>query len=513
MTEHHGLASGGVSAPPQEAPRRPGADGVPLLIEQSAPGRRAAAPPASDVPPVPLEAILPPAVLRPTPPPLPEVSELDLVRHYTRLSHRNYAVDLGFYPLGSCTMKYNPKVNEDAARLPGFARLHPYTPVPLAQGALRLMAELEAMLAEITGMDRVTFQPAAGAHGELTALLMVRAYFADRGERQRTRVAVPDSAHGTNPASAAMCGYEVLTVPSDRRGNIDVEALRRVADERLAALMLTNPNTLGLFEERILEVAELVHGVGAQLYLDGANLNAMLGITRPGDQGFDLMHTNLHKTFSTPHGGGGPGAGPVAVKAHLAPYLPVPVVERDGDGFRLDYDRPKAIGRVRAFYGNFAVLVRAYAYIRAYGPLLRQVSEAAVLNANYLLALLRDAFDLPYDRPCKHEFVLSGRRQKRESGVTTRDIAKRLLDYGFHAPTIYFPLIVEEAIMVEPTETESRETLEAFARAMLAVAEECRTHPDLVRTAPHTTPVARLDEVTAARRPNLRWRLPEDAPA
>ncbi|MDR7481626.1 MAG: aminomethyl-transferring glycine dehydrogenase subunit GcvPB [Armatimonadota bacterium] len=479
----------------------------PLIFELTRPGRIAVAVPDADVPEVPLEAILAPALVRRDVAELPEVSEPDLVRHYTRLSQRNYAVDVGFYPLGSCTMKYNPKVNEDAARLPGFARLHPNVPDELAQGALRLLWDLEQILCEISGMDRVTFQPAAGAHGELTALMMIRAYHEDRGER-RTRVIVPDSAHGTNPASAAMCGYTVVTVPSDRRGNIDVEALRRAADATVAAVMLTNPNTLGLFEERIVEVAQIVHGCGALLYLDGANFNAVLGVTRPGDQGFDVMHMNVHKTFSTPHGGGGPGAGPVAVKRFLEPYLPAPTVERTGDRFRLDHARPKSIGRVRAFHGNFGVLVRAYAYLRTYGPLLRQVSEAAVINANYLLARLRAYFDVPYDRPCMHEFVLSGRRQKAQHGVRTLDIAKRLLDHGYHAPTIYFPLIVDEAIMIEPTETESRQTLDAFAEAMIEVADECARDPETVRTAPHQTVVSRLDEVTAARQPNLRWRPP-----
>jgi glycine dehydrogenase subunit 2 len=354
-------------------------------------------------------------------------------------------------------------------------------------------------------MDRVTFQPAAGAHGEMTGLMVIRAYLDDRGER-RTRVIVPDSAHGTNPASAAMCGFEVVTVPSDARGNIDLATLRRVADGSVAALMLTNPNTLGLFEEQILEVADVIHGCGALMYLDGANFNAVLGITRPGDQGFDVMHMNVHKTFSTPHGGGGPGAGPVAVKRFLEAYLPSPTVERRGDQFVLDYDRAKSIGRIRAFNGNFGIFVRAYAYLRVYGPLLQQVSEAAVLNANYLKERLRPYFDLPYARTCMHEFVLSGRRQKAHYGVRTLDIAKRLLDYGFHAPTIYFPLIVDEAIMIEPTETESRETLDAFADALVRVAEECATDPDVVKTAPHRTVVKRLDEVTAARRPNLRWR-------
>jgi len=482
----------------------------PLIFEHSVPGRIAAALPEAGVPDVPLEEIIAPRFLRREPAALPEVSELDLVRHYTRLSQRNYAIDVGFYPLGSCTMKYNPKVNEDAARLPGFARLHPNTPVALAQGALELLWRLEQMLCEISGMDRVTFQPAAGAHGELTALMMIRAYHHDRGER-RMRVIVPDSAHGTNPASAAMCGFVVTTVPSDARGNIDTAALRGAADGSVAALMLTNPNTLGLFEEHITEVAEIVHSSGALMYLDGANFNAVLGVTRPGDQGFDVMHMNVHKTFSTPHGGGGPGAGPVAIKRGLEPYLPVPTIDRDGDRFILNDDRPKTIGRVRAFAGNFGILVRAYAYLRAYGPLLRQVSEAAVLNANYLLARLRPHFDLPYDRVCMHEFVLSGRRQKAQWGVRTLDIAKRLLDYGFHAPTIYFPLIVDEAIMIEPTETESRQTLDAFAGALIRVAEECATDPEIVRSAPHHTPVRRLDEVAAARHPNLRWRPPVPA--
>jgi glycine cleavage system P protein (glycine dehydrogenase) subunit 2 len=477
----------------------------PLIFEHSMPGRIATAIPAADVPEVAIDEIVGAGNLRRQAAELPELSELDLVRHYTRLSHRNYAIDVGFYPLGSCTMKYNPKVNEDAARLPGFARLHPNTPAELAQGALELLWRLETMLCEISGMDRVTFQPAAGAHGEMTGLMLIKAYLEDRGER-RTRVIVPDSAHGTNPASAAMCGFDVVTVPSDSRGNIDRAALRSVADSSVAALMLTNPNTLGLFEEYVLEVAEIIHGVGGLMYLDGANFNAVLGITRPGDQGFDVMHMNVHKTFSTPHGGGGPGGGPVAVKRILEPYLPAPTIEREGDRFVFNHRRPKSIGRLRAFNGNFGIFVRAYTYIRAYGPLLRQVSEAAVLNANYLLAKLRAHFDLPYDRTCMHEFVLSGRRQKQQHGVRTLDIAKRLLDYGFHAPTIYFPLIVDEAIMIEPTETESRQTLDAFADALIRVAEECATDPERVHTAPHNTVVSRLDEVGAARKPNLRWR-------
>jgi glycine dehydrogenase subunit 2 len=477
-----------------------------VIFERGAKGRIGYSLPPSDVPDVPLDAILPEAYRRREPAGLPEVSELDVVRHYTALSHRNFSIDEGFYPLGSCTMKYNPKINEDAARQTGFARLHPYTPEELAQGALQLLWELEHDMAEITGMDRVTFQPAAGAHGELCALLMISKYFEEKGE-PRTTVVVPDSAHGTNPASAAMCGYKVVEVKSDRRGNIDLEALKAVLTSDVAALMFTNPNTLGLFEEQILDVARAVHNVGAQLYLDGANFNAILGITRPGDQGFDVMHLNLHKTFTTPHGGGGPGAGAVGVRAHLVPYLPVPTVERDGPRFTLDYDRPKTIGKMRAFYGNFGNLVRAYAYIRTMGADgLREAAEMAVLNANYLLSRLRGAFDLPYDRVCKHEFVLSGRRQRDQHHVTTKDMAKRLLDYGFHAPTIYFPLIVEEAIMIEPTETESLKTLDEFADAMLAIAREAETDPNIVRTAPHETPVTRLDEVTAARKPNLRWR-------
>jgi glycine dehydrogenase subunit 2 len=482
---------------------------IPVIFERGAEGRVGYSLPPSDVPDEPLDAIIPAPHRRARPAALPEVSELDVVRHYTALSHRNYSIDEGFYPLGSCTMKYNPKINEDVARLAGFARLHPYLPEELAQGALQLLWELEHDLAEISGMDRVTFQPAAGAHGELTALLMISKYFEDRGER-RTTVVAPDSAHGTNPASAAMAGFQVIEVKSDRRGNIDLEALKAALSPEVAALMLTNPNTLGLFEEQILEVARAVHNVGAQLYLDGANFNAILGITRPGDQGFDVMHFNLHKTFTTPHGGGGPGAGAVGVRAHLAPYLPVPSVERDGQRFTLQFARPKSIGKIRAFYGNFGNLVRAYTYIRSMGAAgLREAAETAVLNANYVLSRLRDHYDLPYDRICKHEFVLSGRRQRDRYHVTTKDIAKRLLDYGFHSPTIYFPLIVEEAIMIEPTETESVQTLDGFVEAMIAIAREAETAPDLVRGAPYETPVTRLDDVTAARKPVLRWR-PED---
>ena len=478
---------------------------MPVIFELSTPGRVGASYPDPDVPAKALDTLLPADQLREEPARLPEVSELDVVRHYTRLSHRNFSIDEGFYPLGSCTMKYNPKLHEDTARLAGFSRLHPYAAEGDVQGALELMWELERMLAEVSGMNRLTFQPAAGAHGEFTGLLLIRAYFDSRGEK-RTKVIVPDSAHGTNPATASMAGYQVVTVKSDPRGNMDVRALRQAMDGDVAAIMLTNPNTLGLFEEHIVEVEEIVHGNGGQMYMDGANFNAILGVTRPGDQGFDVMHFNLHKTFTTPHGGGGPGAGAVVVKAHLAPFLPVPVIERAGERFRLDYERPQSIGKIHAFYGNFGNLVRAYTYLRSMGADgLRQIAEVAVLNANYMLARLRDRFELPYDRLCKHEFVLSGRRQKHDHGVTTRDMAKRILDYGFHAPTIYFPLIVEEAIMIEPTETESKRTLDEFIEAMRAIAREAAEQPDLVREAPHTTPVRRLDEVRAARQPDLRW--------
>lgn len=481
---------------------------MPLIFERSKPGRIAYSLPAPDVPEVNVADAIPPHLLRRTPAELPEVSELDLIRHYTELSRRNHGIDIGFYPLGSCTMKYNPKVNEDVARLPGFTEVHPLQPEETVQGALALMWHLQEYLAEITGMDAVTLQPAAGAHGEWTGLMMIRAYYEARGEK-RTKVLVPDSAHGTNPASATVAGLETVTVPSNERGLVDLEALKRLADENTAALMLTNPNTLGLFEEEIVEIAKIVHDVGGLLYYDGANANAIMGIARPGDMGFDVVHLNLHKTFTTPHGGGGPGAGPVGVKKALIPFLPVPVVVKEGDRYRLDYDRPQSIGRVKGFYGNFGMLVRAYAYIRTMGPDgLRQVAENAVLNANYLMRRLAPYFDLPYDRHCKHEFVLSGRRQKK-LGVRTLDMAKRLLDFGFHPPTIYFPLIVDECLMIEPTETESKETLDAFADAMIQIAKEAEENPDIVLRAPHTTVVKRLDEVRAARKPILRWQKPE----
>jgi glycine dehydrogenase subunit 2 len=434
---------------------------------------------------------------------LPEVYEVDVIRHYTSLSRRNFGIDNGFYPLGSCTMKYNPKINEDVARYPGFAKIHPYQPEESIQGALELLYTLQNDLAAVTGMDKVTLQPAAGAHGEFTGLMMIRAYHESRGET-RTKVIVPDSSHGTNPASATVAGFNTVTIPSNERGLVDLDALRAAVGPDTAALMLTNPNTLGLFEEQIEEIARIVHEAGGLLYYDGANSNAILGIARPGDMGFDVVHLNLHKTMSTPHGGGGPGAGPVGVKAKLVPFLPKPLVERREDGsFYLDYDNPTSIGRVKGYNGNFGILVRAYAYIRSLGPDgLRRVSECAVLNANYLLRRLAPYFDVPFDRFCKHEFVLSGKTLK-PYGVRTLDVAKRLLDFGFHPPTIYFPLNVEECIMIEPTETESKETLDAFADTLIRIAEEAKTNPELVKNAPYTTPVRRLDEATAARKPVL----------
>ena len=409
-------------------------------------------------------------------------------------------MDTGFYPLGSCTMKHNPRVNEVAARLPGFVDLHPLQEEDGAQGALELMWRLQEILAEVCGLDAVSLQPAAGSQGELTGLMLMHAYFADRGEdEQRRRIVVPDTAHGTNPASVTMAGYELVQVATDPRGNVDLDDLRGKVDETTAGLMLTNPSTLGLFDEGIEEVARIFHGAGALMYYDGANLNAVCGIARPGDMGFDIVHINLHKTFSQPHGGGGPGGGPIAVRDMLEPFLPVPQVVRAGDRFTLDAERPKSIGKVRGFTGPFGVFVRSYAYIRTYGPGLREMSEVAVINANYLLALLRDTYDLPYDRLCMHEFVLSARTLKREHGVTALDVAKRLMDYGFHPPTIYFPLVVAEALMIEPTETEAKETLDEFAHAMNVIAREAAEEPELLHAAPHSQPVGRLDEVKAVK--------------
>lgn len=481
----------------------------PLIFERSKPGRIAYSLPALDVPAVDVSELVPPDYLRSEEPELPEVSELDLMRHYTALSKRNHGVDSGFYPLGSCTMKYNPKINENVARLAGFAHIHPLQPEETVQGALELMYDLQEHLKEITGMDAVTLQPAAGAHGEWTGLMMIRAYHEANGDFNRTKVIVPDSAHGTNPASATVAGFETVTVKSTAAGLVDLEDLRRVVGPDTAALMLTNPNTLGLFEEKIVEMTEIVHAAGGKLYYDGANLNAILGKARPGDMGFDVVHLNLHKTFTGPHGGGGPGSGPVGVKADLVPFLPKPVIAKGENGrCYLDYDRPQSIGRVKPFYGNFGINVRAYTYIRSMGSDgLKAVSEYAVLNANYMMRRLAEYYDLPYDRHCKHEFVLSGKRQKK-LGVRTLDIAKRLLDFGFHPPTIYFPLIVEECMMIEPTETESKETLDAFIDAMIQIAKEAEETPEIVQEAPHTTVVKRLDETTAARKPILRYQKP-----
>ena len=480
----------------------------PLLFERSRPGRRGYALPELDVPRVDPSALFEAGSLREEAPDLPELSEVDVVRHFTRISTWNTAVDIGLYPLGSCTMKYNPKVDEKVARLPGFATGHPLQPAEQMQGFLQLCFELERQLAEIAGFDRVTLQPAAGAQGELAGIMMIPAYHEHRRER-RNKVLVPDSAHGTNPASAALNGYEVVAVPSGDDGVLHPEAVEAAMTEDVAGLMLTNPNTLGLFEDHIARIAEIVHAKGGLVYGDGANLNALLGIARPGDLGIDVMHFNLHKTFSTPHGGGGPGAGPVGVRNVLAPYLPTPVVRRreesEGGGYGLDYDFPHSIGRLHGHLGNAGMLVRAYAYIRSLGPDgLRRCSEMAVLNANYLLARLRDCYHVPYERPVMHECVLSD-KSLHDTGVTTMDVAKRLIDYGYHPPTIYFPLIVHGAIMIEPTESESLEGLDRFADAMLAIADEAREDPDLVREAPHHARRTRLDETRAARQPVLRW--------
>ncbi|HEY8777466.1 MAG TPA: aminomethyl-transferring glycine dehydrogenase subunit GcvPB [Gaiellaceae bacterium] len=473
-----------------------------LIFEKSQAGRRGGELPNYELP----RAKVPDELRRETAPRLPELAEPEIVRHFTELSTRNFGIDTGFYPLGSCTMKYNPRVNERLAMLPGFRDLHPYQDEDASQGALELMWRLQEALIEVSGLHACSLQPAAGSQGELTGLMLMRAYFADRGEsEQRDTIITADTAHGTNPASVTMAGYKLAKVETDARGNVDVAHLREMVDERTAGLMLTNPSTLGLFDEHIEEIATIFHEVGALLYYDGANLNAVCGISRPGDMGFDIVHINLHKTFSQPHGGGGPGGGPVVVRDKLEPFLPLPAVVRDGERFRLDHDRPKSIGKVRGFTGPFGVFVRSYAYIRSYGPRLREMSEVAVLNSNYLLARLREAYDLPYDRLAMHEFVLSARSLKRQHGITALDVAKRLMDYGFHPPTIYFPLVVPEALMIEPTETEAKETLDEFADAMLAIAREAADDPELLREAPHARPVKRLDEVLAAKRAIVKY--------
>jgi glycine dehydrogenase subunit 2 len=479
-------------------------DQPPLLFESSRPGRYTAVLPESDVPDRPLSSLIPGAHQAASPPPLPELGELDVVRHYTNLSALNMSIDSNFYPLGSCTMKYNPKRNERLAALPGLGAQHPFQDASTLQGLLAILFDLQTILAEIAGLHAVSLQPAAGAQGELTALLVAAAYFRDRGER-RSQVLIPDSAHGTNPASAHLAGLEAITIKSDGRGLVDLADFKAKLSDQTAVFMITNPNTVGLFDPQIAEIASLLHDRGSLLYLDGANMNAILGIVRPGDMGVDLMHYNPHKTFSGPHGGGGPGAGPIAVRDMLAPYLPAPLVARDQDGnFRLDHDRPKSIGRVRAFFGNTGVLFRAYCYIRSQGPDgLKRVAEHAVLNANYLLSLVGDVYPVPLGNRCMHEFVASARAIAKERGVRAMDIAKRLIDFNFHAPTVYFPLIVSEAMMIEPTETESRETLEAFARVLRAIASE---DPQLLHDAPHNTPISRPDEVKAAKNPVLVWK-------
>jgi glycine dehydrogenase subunit 2 len=484
----------------------------PLLFERSSPGKKGYQLPPLDVPPVDPENALGASNVRRDIEGFPEVSEVEVIRHFTRLSTWNYAIDLGLYPLGSCTMKYNPRLNEYVARLEGLAGAHPYQPEALSQGCMRIQGQLESFLGEITGMDAVTLQPAAGAQGELTGILLIRAYLDAQGD-SRKKVLVPDSAHGTNPATATIAGYDVQEIHSNERGMVDLKELDRHVDENVAALMLTNPNTLGVFEEDIAKIAELLHARGAQLYMDGANMNALVGITRPGDFGVDVMHLNLHKTFSTPHGGGGPGAGPVAVKGHLKPFLPVPRIAETSDpaaALSYDYNRPQSIGRVRAFYGNFGVLVRALAYTLAHGgDGLRNATIDAVLNANYIRKGLEKHYHLPYNAPSMHECVFSDDRQAKK-GVKTGDIAKRLIDYGFHPYTVSFPLIVRGAMMIEPTETESKQELDAFIEAMQSIAEEVERDPEFVKGAPHSTRTTRVDETRAARQPIVRWRAPDE---
>ncbi|MBU5335006.1 aminomethyl-transferring glycine dehydrogenase subunit GcvPB [Intestinibacter bartlettii] len=474
-----------------------------LLIEVSKEGRKSYSLPKLDVEEQKLTDMLDYNMIKKTDLELPELSELDVVRHYTLLSNKNFGVDTGFYPLGSCTMKYNPKIDEDMAALKGFTSLHPYQPAKTAQGALELMYNLSESLAEITGMDKVTLQPSAGAHGEFTGLMIIKAYHQHRGDSKRTKVIVPDSAHGTNPASAMMAGFKIVQVESTKDGAVDIEKLKEVLDDEVAALMLTNPSTLGLFEKNIKEIAELVHNAGGLLYYDGANTNAIMGITRAGDMGFDVVHLNLHKTFAAPHGGGGPGSGPVGVKKDLIPFLPVPVVEKVNDEYVLDYDRELSIGKIKNFYGNFGVIVKSYAYVLTMGrDGLKKASQMAVLNANYLKENLKDTFKLPIDQICKHEFVLSGPHGE----LNTTDIAKRMLDYGYHPPTIYFPLIIPEALMIEPTESESVETLDKFIDAMKQIAKEAEENPELLKTAPHNTIVKRVDDARAVKKPILTWK-------
>jgi glycine dehydrogenase subunit 2 len=496
-----------MSAPTQTPLQR---EAVETIFEKGRAGRRAFTCPEPGVPERPRDELLPPHLQRRVAPALPEVSEPEIVRHYVRLSKRNFDLDSGFYPLGSCTMKHNPRLHERVTAMPGHARLHPLQAPERAQGALELMWNLERSLAEISGLPHVSLQPSAGSHGELAGVLLTRAYHEDRGQ-ERMKVLTPDTAHGTNPATVTMAGLQVVKVGTDEHGGVDLDDLRAKADEDVACLMLTNPNTLGLFDRNIEEIARIVHDVGAVLYYDGANLNAVMGRTRPGDMGFDIVHFNLHKTFTQPHGGGGPGSGPIAVSDRIEPYLMTPRIVRDEDGgFDLEHEKPKSIGRLRGFQGNYGTFVRSYAYIRSLGAEgLKDASEVAVLNANYLMAKLREegvAELLPaaYDRLCAHEFVLSGAPMKRELGIRTLDLAKRLLDHGFHPPTVYFPLLIDEALLVEPTETETKETLDAFAAVVAEILREAREDPEIARNAPYTTPVRRLDEAGAAKRPVIR---------
>jgi glycine dehydrogenase subunit 2 len=476
-----------------------------LIFEKSKKDRRAVLMPPSDIPGSTAEQEIPDVYVRKTLPALPEVSELDAVRHFVNLSQLNHCIDKGFYPLGSCTMKYNPKINDALAALEGFRELHPRQPVEQVQGALELIWNLERSIAEIVGLPAVSLQPAAGAHGEMVGLLLIKAYFQEKGDHARKQVIVPDTAHGTNPATATLAGFDVVEIKSNSKGLVDLEALKAVLGPKTAAIMLTNPNTLGLFEEEIQSVQKLVHEAGGLLYYDGANLNAIMGLVRPGDMGFDVCHLNLHKTFSTPHGGGGPGGCAVACRDTLAPFLPKPTVTFDGKDYSFDWDMPKSIGKIKGFYGNFGILVRAYAYLLAQGKAgLCQVSRDAILSANYLRKRLSKNFTVSYPQPCMHEFVLSGNQQKKR-GVSTAHIAKRLLDFGVYAPTVYFPLIVPEAMMIEPTETESKETLDRFAEIIISIDEETKSNPDIVLNAPHTTPVKKLNEALASRKPNLRW--------
>ncbi len=476
-----------------------------LIFELSKEGRVGYKLPACDVPEVDLASVLSKSTLTDEELVLPEVSEVDVVRHYTNLSLLNYGLDEGFYPLGSCTMKYNPKINENLANLEGLRDIHPLQDESTAQGALELMHNLDGQLCEIAGLDKFTLQPAAGAHGELTGLLIMKAYHEKRGDLKRTKIIVPDSAHGTNPSSAFVAGLEIVEIASDKNGHVDIEALKAALSDEIAGLMLTNPSTLGLFEKNIKEVADLVHEAGGLLYYDGANMNAIMGKTRPGDMGFDVLHFNLHKTFSTPHGGGGPGAGPVGVRADLAEFLPYPTVEKLEDKYHLDYDRPESIGKIKGFYGNFGILLRAYTYIETMGAEgLTKASEMAVLNANYMMSRLKEHYYLPIDEVCKHEFVLGG-MTKNLGETSTLDFAKRLLDFNFHPPTVYFPLIIKEAIMIEPTETESLETMDKFIDVLIQIRKEADENPDLLKNAPYDTPIRRVDEVKAAKDMILKW--------